>query len=123
MGRRGLSRRIRINLWNQPGHHLPEYLGLSLREIVALLNSPAAAEQLAVTPARQRAVLAERRSGLDRVLRAIEHAELRAQDTPEPEWLLYQTILKEYKCSKRLTGERSTTNRGPMKSSGPSGPP
>jgi DNA-binding transcriptional MerR regulator len=78
------------------------YLGLSLREIAALLNTPVdrGAEPLTVTLARQRAALGERRDGLDRVLRAIEHAQLRAQDVTEtegaePEWLLYQTILKE----------------------------
>ena len=73
------------------------FLGLSLREIAALLNTPVGrgAEQLTVTLARQRAALGERRDGLDRVLRAIEHAQLRAQDPAEPEWLLYQTILKE----------------------------
>jgi MerR family transcriptional regulator, thiopeptide resistance regulator len=73
------------------------YLGLSLREIAALLNTPISrgAEPLTVTLARQRATLCERRDGLDRVLRAIEHAQQRAQDPAEPEWLLYQTILKE----------------------------
>ena len=78
------------------------YLGLSLREIAALLNASVghSAEPLTVTLARQRAALGERRDGLDRVLRAIEHAQRRAQDVAEtegaePEWLLYQTILKE----------------------------
>ena len=73
------------------------YLGLSLREIAALLNTPIGrgAEPPTVTLSRQRAALGERREGLDRVLRAIEHAQLRAQDVAEPEWLLYQTILKE----------------------------
>lgn len=73
------------------------YLGLSLREIAALLDTPAgrSAEPLTVTLARQRTALWERREGLDRVLRAIEHAQRRAQDPTEPEWLLYQTILKE----------------------------
>jgi DNA-binding transcriptional MerR regulator len=73
------------------------YLGLSLGEIAALLNTPVGrgAEPLTVTLARQRAALGERRDGLDRVLRAIEHAQRRAQDPAEPEWLLYQTILKE----------------------------
>ncbi|MGA2219271.1 MAG: MerR family transcriptional regulator [Terracidiphilus sp.] len=83
------------------------YLGLQLREIAALLNAPAGhgAEPLAVTLARQRAALGERRDGLDRVLRAIEHAQGCAQefaDTEradskgaEPEWVIYQTILKE----------------------------
>ncbi len=60
------------------------YLGLSLREIAALLNTPVdrGAEPLTVTLARQRAALGERRDGLDRVLRAIEHAQRRAQDEP-----------------------------------------
>jgi DNA-binding transcriptional MerR regulator len=73
------------------------YLGLSLHEIGALLNTPVGrgAERLTVTLARQRGALSERRNGLDRILRAIEHAQLRAQDSAEPEWLLYQTILKE----------------------------
>jgi len=83
------------------------YLGLSLREIGALLNAAidGGAEPLTVTLERQRTALGERRDGLDRVLRAIEHAQLRAQDLvknngaktdgAEPEWLLYQTILKE----------------------------
>jgi len=78
------------------------YLGLSLREIALLLDTPVGrgAEPLTVTLARQRAALGERRDGLDRILRAIEHAQLRAQDLvetegAEPEWLLYQTILKE----------------------------
>jgi len=78
------------------------YLGLSLREIAALLDARdgRGAQPLAVTLARQRAALAERRDGLDRVLRAIEYAQQRAQELAgtegaEPEWLLYQTILKE----------------------------
>ena len=73
------------------------FLGLSLREIAALLNTAPGdhAERLAVTLARQRAAVTERRDGLDRVLRAIKHAQLRAQNPAEPEWLLYQTILKE----------------------------
>jgi MerR family transcriptional regulator, thiopeptide resistance regulator len=73
------------------------YLGLSLREIAALLNTPVdrGAEPLTVTLARQRATLRERRDGLDRVLRAIEYAQRRAQGPAEPEWVLYETILKE----------------------------
>jgi DNA-binding transcriptional MerR regulator len=73
------------------------FLGLSLREIAALLNAPPGhgTEALTVTLGRQRAALGERREGLDRILRAIEHAQRRAQDPAEPEWLLYQTILKE----------------------------
>ena len=73
------------------------YLGLLLREIAALLNTPVGrgAEPLTVTLARQRATLRERRDGLDRVLLAIEHAQRRAEDPAETDWLLYQTILKE----------------------------
>jgi DNA-binding transcriptional MerR regulator len=73
------------------------FLGLQLRDIAALLNAPAGRdpERLTMTLARQRAALLERREGLDRILRTIEHAQLRAQDPAEPEWLLYQTILKE----------------------------
>jgi DNA-binding transcriptional MerR regulator len=73
------------------------YLGLSLHEIATLLDATAGsdAEPLTVTFARQRAALRERRDGLDRILRTIEHAQQRAHDTGEPEWLLYQSILKE----------------------------
>lgn len=73
------------------------YLGLSLREIAAMLNTPAtrAAESLETTLARQRATLLERRNGLERVLQAIELAQKHARKTAEPEWLLYQTILTE----------------------------
>lgn len=74
------------------------YLGLSLREIASLLNAATGcgAEPLTATLARQRAALHERRAGMDRVLRTIEHAQRRAKEAPaEPEWLLYQTILKE----------------------------
>lgn len=72
------------------------YLGLSLREIAALLNAPAGeAETLAATLARQRGVLQERRNGLERVLRAVEHAQQRAESATQPEWQLYQGILKE----------------------------
>ena len=72
------------------------YLGLSLREIGGLLEQPGrtAAESLSATLSRQHAVLRERRSGLDRVLLAIEHAKARA-NAAEPDWLLYQIILKE----------------------------
>lgn len=73
------------------------FLGVPLREIAALLNAPLnrKAEPLTVTLSRQRAALCDRRNRLDRVLRTIEHAQLCAQDPAEPEWLLYQTILKE----------------------------
>ena len=54
------------------------YLGMSLNEIATLLNgahSSEGAEPLTTTLARQRAALEMRRDGLDRVLRAIEHAQ------------------------------------------------
>ena len=72
------------------------YLGLSLREIGALLERPGRtdAESLSATLYRQHAVLRERRVGLDRVLLAIEHAQARA-NAAEADWLLYQIILKE----------------------------
>ncbi len=73
------------------------YVGLSLREIATLLNAPLGQgpQSLQATLARQRATLRERRRGLDRVLQALEHAQGRAEDSAEPDWLLYQTILKE----------------------------
>ena len=81
------------------------YLGLSLQEIAALLHgagSSAGAESLNATLARQRAALHLRRDGLDRVLRALEHAQRRAQDPAEPEWLLVQTILKEIQMQEAI---------------------
>jgi MerR family transcriptional regulator, thiopeptide resistance regulator len=73
------------------------YLGLSLREIARLVQaSPSGAQEpLAALLSRQMAVLRDRREGLDRILRAIEHAQARAKSDAEPDWLLYQTILKE----------------------------
>ena len=73
------------------------YLGLPLREIAGLLHTPAAhgAEPLTETLDRQRAALQERRDGLSSILRAIEHAQQRSRNGAEPEWHLYQIILKE----------------------------
>jgi DNA-binding transcriptional MerR regulator len=71
------------------------YLGLSLKEIADLLQQSNAPEPLSATLTRQHAVLRERRAGLDRVLRAIEHAQARAVNSAEPDWPLYQSILKE----------------------------
>jgi DNA-binding transcriptional MerR regulator len=86
------------------------YLGLPLREIAALLTPPLAtgeasnphaqgeeeqAPGLAATLARQAAVLRERRSGIDRVLNAIERASRQLEQDKKPDWSLYQTILKE----------------------------
>jgi DNA-binding transcriptional MerR regulator len=74
------------------------YLGLSLREIGALLDTQAGngVEPLKVAFARQRAALSERRDGLDRILSAIEHAQQRAHDiSGESEWRLYRIILEE----------------------------
>lgn len=71
------------------------YLGLSLREIADLLEQSSATDSLATTLARQHSVLRERRNELERVLSAIEHAQAKAQNSAEPDWLLYHTILKE----------------------------
>jgi len=77
------------------------YLGLPLREIADLLatGGPESEHSLPSTLARQAAVLRERLAGIDRVLQAIERAQQQLQqqlrkDT-EPDWPLYQTILKE----------------------------
>jgi MerR family transcriptional regulator, thiopeptide resistance regulator len=73
------------------------YLGLSLREIADLLatGGPDSEHSLPSTLARQVAVLRERRAGIDRVLQAIERAQQQLHTDAEPEWRLYQTILKE----------------------------
>jgi len=73
------------------------YLGLPLREIADLLASggPDSAHSLPSTLARQAIVLRERRAGIDRVLQAIERAQQQVQKDAEPDWPLYQTILKE----------------------------
>jgi len=73
------------------------YLGLSLREIADLLAAGGLANEhtLPATLARQVAVLRERRAGIDRVLNAVERAQLQARHTTEPDWALYQIILKE----------------------------
>jgi len=73
------------------------YLGLPLREIADLLatGGPEAEHSLPATLARQAVVLRERRAGIDRVLQAIERAQRQLQKDAEPDWPLYQTILKE----------------------------
>ena len=73
------------------------YLGLSLREIGDLLRAPgrSGTDSLAATLMRQQAVLRDRRNGLDQVIQAIERAQASVVSAAEPEWLLYQTILKE----------------------------
>ncbi len=73
------------------------YLGLSLREIAELLatGGPDSEHNLPSTLARQAVVLRERRAGIDRVLQAIERAQQQLQKDAEPDWPLYQTILKE----------------------------
>ena len=79
------------------------FLGLSLHEIGVLLNTTGrdGAEPLTITLARQRGIVHDRRERLDCVLRAIEHAQKLAQDCAEPEWPLYQTILKEIQMQER----------------------
>jgi DNA-binding transcriptional MerR regulator len=73
------------------------YLGLSLREIADLLatGGPDSEHSLPSTLARQATVLRERRAGIDRVLKAIERAQQQLRTDAEPDWPLYQTILKE----------------------------
>lgn len=74
------------------------YLGLSLREIADLLAARGGDEHdsLLLTLERQARVLRERRANLDRVLRAVDGALVQAKGADEtPEWVLYQSILKE----------------------------
>lgn len=73
------------------------YLGLSLREIGDLLPAPGSSgtDALAATLLRQQMVLRDRRNGLDQVIQAIERAQASVVSAAEPEWLLYQNILKE----------------------------
>jgi DNA-binding transcriptional MerR regulator len=73
------------------------FLGLSLQEIGELLRAPGSpgAHSLRDTLIRQQAVLRDRREELDRIIRAIGRAQASALNLAEPEWFLYQTILKE----------------------------
>lgn len=73
------------------------YLGIPLREIAALLTHPSSAhhQSLAETLDRQTAVLRERRNGIDRVLTAIANARQNLNQQHQPDWNLYQSILKE----------------------------
>ena len=73
------------------------YMGLPLREIANLLHHSGAApnESFSETLTRQAVVLRERRTGIDRVLRAVEGAQQHLHANPAPDWSLYQTILKE----------------------------
>jgi MerR family transcriptional regulator, thiopeptide resistance regulator len=73
------------------------YLGLTLREIAGMLapGEVGQPESLPTTLVRQSAVLRKRRDDLNRVLHAIEHVQVRVENSAEPDWLLYQIILKE----------------------------
>lgn len=72
------------------------YLGISLREIGALLATGGPdSHTLPETLARQSSVLRERRDGIDRVLNAIERAQRQSESETVPDWPLYQSILKE----------------------------
>jgi DNA-binding transcriptional MerR regulator len=73
------------------------YLGLSLREIADLLATEGSATEhtLPATLARQVNVLRERRAGIDRVLNAIQRAQQQLAAESQPDWPLYQSILKE----------------------------
>ena len=73
------------------------YIGLPLREIGEILGhaDAIATESLPEMLSRQASVLRERRDGLDRVLRAVEHAERKLQSGTSPDLSFYTTILKE----------------------------
>ncbi len=85
------------------------YLGISLREIADLLGNGGgeAHASLPETLARQALVLRERREGINRVLYAVNQALAQAKAPPGerkdtvPDWVLYQSILKEMQMQEK----------------------
>lgn len=69
-----------------------KFLGLPLKEIRDLLTEEVA---LGETLRRQRRVLAERRTRLERAIRAIEKAERGLDSAGEPDWELLKRIIEE----------------------------
>jgi MerR family transcriptional regulator, thiopeptide resistance regulator len=77
------------------------YLGLPLREIIAILQPSGGAARatepgaLAETLTRQASILRERRDGVTRVLRAIEHAQRQLASGTAPDVTFYTDMFKE----------------------------
>jgi MerR family transcriptional regulator, thiopeptide resistance regulator len=69
-----------------------KFLGIPLKQIRGLLE---AESNLTVALQRQQEVLAEKRRQLDKAIRAIGNAQWAIQSRGEPDWKLFQLIVKE----------------------------
>jgi len=76
-----------------------KFLGLPLKQIRGLLQS---GSNLAVSLQQQQEVLSERRLQLDRAIRAIANAQKSVQSRKEPDWQLFQYIVKEIEMQKSI---------------------
>lgn len=76
-----------------------KFLGIPLKQIRALLESEA---NLAGALQRQLDVLVEKRLQLDRAIRAIGNAQRSLQSRNEPDWKLFQLIVREIEMQKQM---------------------
>jgi MerR family transcriptional regulator, thiopeptide resistance regulator len=76
-----------------------KFLGLPLKQIRGLLQS---GSNLAAVLQHQQEVLLERRLQLDRAIRAIANAQKSVQSRKEPDWQLFQYIVKEIEMQKSI---------------------
>jgi MerR family transcriptional regulator, thiopeptide resistance regulator len=76
-----------------------KFLGIPLKQMPALLQSEA---NLAGALQRQQNVLGEKRLQLDRAIRAIGNAQRSLQSRNEPDWKLFQLIVKEIEMQKKM---------------------
>jgi MerR family transcriptional regulator, thiopeptide resistance regulator len=76
-----------------------KFLGIPLKQIGRLLEPDA---KLAEVMQHQRDMLLSRRLQLDKAIRAIDNAQRSLQSTKEPDWKLFQLIVKEFEMQKNI---------------------
>jgi MerR family transcriptional regulator, thiopeptide resistance regulator len=76
-----------------------KFLGIPLKQIGRLLEPDA---KLAAVLEKQREVLFARRLQLDRAIRAISNAQRSIQSKKEPDWKLFQLIVREMEMQKNI---------------------
>jgi MerR family transcriptional regulator, thiopeptide resistance regulator len=76
-----------------------KFLGIPLKQIGRLLEPDA---KLAEVMQQQRDMLLSRRLQLDKAIRAIDNAQRSLQSRREPDWKLFQLIVKEFEMQKNI---------------------
>ncbi len=80
-----------------------KFLGIPLKQIRKLLE---AESNLTVALQRQQEILAEKRRQLDKAIRAIGNAQWAIQSHGEPDWKLFQLIVKEIEVQNNMEWKR-----------------